>query len=133
MWLTISIKSFMYASLNNTLGQVKTKFLTIYVIILGLDDIIPLFLFDPMGKYKKPKPYRVSAHFSEAMIAKMNYLPKGYMSNTKIFCTVCPKWEIKRPEGCSNTLTYKRKKRYFCTKKCKERFAKDPERFLSKK
>lgn len=48
----------------------------------------------------------------------------------KIFCTVCPKWEIKRPERCSNTLVHKSKTRYFCTKKCKERFEKDPEKFI---
>lgn len=48
----------------------------------------------------------------------------------KVFCTVCPKWEIKRPAICSNTLVYKRKKHYFCTKKCKERFEKAPEKFV---
>lgn len=48
----------------------------------------------------------------------------------KIFCTVCPKWEIKKPELCSNTLFVKSKKRYFCTKKCKERFEKFPEKFI---
>ncbi|MBX9771481.1 MAG: YHS domain-containing protein [Candidatus Obscuribacterales bacterium] len=48
---------------------------------------------------------------------------------TKVFCPCCPKWEIKRPEVCSNTLVYKRKKLYFCTKRCKERFEKAPEKF----
>ena len=48
----------------------------------------------------------------------------------RVFCRVCPKWEIKRPKACSNTLIYKRKKQYFCTKKCKERFEKAPEKFL---
>lgn len=48
---------------------------------------------------------------------------------TKIFCPYCPKWEIKRPEQCSNTLVFKRKKLYFCTKRCKERFEKAPEKF----
>lgn len=48
----------------------------------------------------------------------------------KIFCTVCPTWEIKKPEVCSNTLTHKNKKHYFCTKRCKERFEKAPEKFL---
>lgn len=51
-------------------------------------------------------------------------------SNPKIFCAVCPKWEIKIPERCSNTLTKKGQKHYFCTKKCKERFEKAPEKFL---
>jgi YHS domain-containing protein len=48
----------------------------------------------------------------------------------KTFCTVCPKWEIKNPARCSNTLLYKRKKHCFCTKKCKERFEKAPEKFV---
>lgn len=48
----------------------------------------------------------------------------------KIFCSVCPTWEIKKPEKCSNTLTYKKSLHYFCTKKCKERFEKAPEKFL---
>lgn len=47
----------------------------------------------------------------------------------KIFCKVCPNWEIKRPAQCSNTIIYKRKKLYFCTKRCKERFEKTPEKF----
>ncbi|MCM2321940.1 MAG: hypothetical protein NDJ90_01620 [Oligoflexia bacterium] len=49
---------------------------------------------------------------------------------TKTYCTVCPRWEIKQPEKCSNTLLAKGKKRYFCTKKCKDRFEKTPEKFL---
>jgi YHS domain-containing protein len=48
----------------------------------------------------------------------------------KTFCTCCPKWEIKRPEQCSNTKTLKAKKYYFCTKKCKDKFEKTPEKFL---
>lgn len=47
----------------------------------------------------------------------------------KTFCTVCPKWEIKKPERCSNTLVKGGKKHYFCTAKCKERFARAPEKF----
>ena len=46
----------------------------------------------------------------------------------KIYCTVCPKWEIKRPEQCSNTLSKGTRKYYFCTKKCKERFLKKEEK-----
>lgn len=42
----------------------------------------------------------------------------------KIFCTICPQWEIKRPEVCSNTLVSKGKKHFFCTRRCKERFLK---------
>ena len=49
----------------------------------------------------------------------------------KVFCTVCPKWEIKRPAVCSNTLLHKGVKHYFCTSKCKERFSKQPEKFLA--
>jgi len=48
----------------------------------------------------------------------------------KTFCSVCPKWEIKIPERCSNTMSHKGKKHYFCTKRCKERFQKTPEKFL---
>ncbi len=46
----------------------------------------------------------------------------------KTFCTMCPKWEIKRPEVCSNTLTSKGKMHFFCTKRCKDRFVKSQER-----
>lgn len=52
------------------------------------------------------------------------------VTTKKIFCTVCPKWEIKRPEKCSNILVHKSKNHYFCTKKCKERFEKSPEKFI---
>lgn len=51
-------------------------------------------------------------------------------TRAKTFCAVCPTWEIKRPEKCSNTLTRQGTKRYFCTKRCKERFAKAPEDFV---
>ncbi|MFA6236516.1 MAG: hypothetical protein WC635_04235 [Bacteriovorax sp.] len=47
----------------------------------------------------------------------------------KTFCTVCPTWEIKRPEQCSNTIKKASKTLYFCTKKCKERYVKAPEKF----
>ncbi len=47
----------------------------------------------------------------------------------KVYCNVCPDWEIKRPEKCSNILMHKGAKRYFCTRKCKERFEKAPEKF----
>jgi YHS domain-containing protein len=47
----------------------------------------------------------------------------------KVFCACCPKWEIKRPEKCSNTLVHQGRKRFFCTRRCKERFQKDPARF----
>ena len=48
----------------------------------------------------------------------------------KTFCACCPKWEIKRPEQCSNTKVLKTKKYYFCTKRCKDRFEKTPEKFI---
>ena len=47
----------------------------------------------------------------------------------KIHCVVCPKWEIKHPERCSNTIKSKTKILYFCTMKCKERYLKSPEEF----
>ena len=42
----------------------------------------------------------------------------------KVFCVMCPKWEIKRPERCSNTIGAGASKKYFCTARCKERYAK---------
>jgi YHS domain-containing protein len=54
---------------------------------------------------------------------------KAKKTSTKVYCSVCPDWEIKHPERCSNTMTHKGQKRYFCTKKCKELFAKTPERY----
>lgn len=47
----------------------------------------------------------------------------------KTYCVVCPTWEIKRPEQCSNTIKNSKKTLYFCTKKCKERYTKSPEKF----
>lgn len=47
----------------------------------------------------------------------------------KTYCRVCPTWEIKNPDRCSNTVKLSTKTLYFCTKKCKERFAKAPEKF----
>jgi len=51
------------------------------------------------------------------------------MKATKIFCKVCPKWEIKRPEKCSNTLAEGNSKLYSCTARCRERYQKSPEKF----
>ena len=48
----------------------------------------------------------------------------------KTYCVVCPTWEIKNPERCSNTIEKGSKKLYFCTKRCKERFEKTPEKFV---
>ncbi len=47
----------------------------------------------------------------------------------KTYCKVCPKWEIKKPERCSNSIAHAKGKLYFCTKRCKERFTKAPEKF----
>lgn len=55
---------------------------------------------------------------------------KSNVQKKKTYCTVCPDWEIKRPEKCSNTTTYKGAKHFFCTSKCKERFQKAPEKFF---
>jgi YHS domain-containing protein len=54
---------------------------------------------------------------------------RGASSTKKIYCRVCPGWEIKIPERCSNTLVKGGKKHYFCTTRCKERFTKAPEKF----
>lgn len=51
----------------------------------------------------------------------------------KTYCTVCPKWEIKLPERCSNTIKKAAKTFYFCTARCKERYLKAPEKFNEKK
>lgn len=40
----------------------------------------------------------------------------------KEFCVMCPDWEIKIPERCSNTLKRGAKTLYFCTRRCKDRF-----------
>lgn len=42
----------------------------------------------------------------------------------KTYCVMCPTWEIKRPEICSNTLKAGTKTLYFCTRRCKDRYAK---------
>ncbi|MBI3441524.1 MAG: hypothetical protein HY052_06960 [Proteobacteria bacterium] len=47
----------------------------------------------------------------------------------KTHCTVCPTWEIKQPDRCSNTLKNGLKTLYFCTHRCKERYLKTPEKF----
>ena len=52
------------------------------------------------------------------------------IAKKKTYCTVCPTWEIKHPERCSNTLKKASKTLYFCTKNCKEKFSKAPEKFL---
>ena len=51
------------------------------------------------------------------------------MEKKKVFCTVCPTWEIKNPDRCSNTTMHKGKKHFFCTRRCKERFENAPEKF----
>lgn len=53
-------------------------------------------------------------------------------SASKTYCTVCPAWEIKHPDRCSNTLKRASGTLYFCTKRCKERFVKDPAKFSVK-
>lgn len=50
-------------------------------------------------------------------------------SGKKIYCVVCPKWEIKQPDRCSNTLKKGQGTLYFCTSRCKERYIKAPEKF----
>jgi hypothetical protein len=47
----------------------------------------------------------------------------------KTFCKICSDWEIKFPERCSNTVKKNLGTLYFCTKKCKERYLKAPEKF----
>ena len=45
-------------------------------------------------------------------------------TSAKVYCKMCPDWEIKNPARCSNTLQQGGKTLYFCTKRCKERFQK---------
>ena len=54
---------------------------------------------------------------------------KGITGSKKVFCVVCPKWEIKKPERCSNTIKKGSSTLYFCTKRCKERYQAAPEKF----
>lgn len=51
---------------------------------------------------------------------------------SKTYCAVCPAWEIKHPDRCGNTLKRAGGTLYFCTKRCKERFEKDPATFTVK-
>jgi hypothetical protein len=50
-------------------------------------------------------------------------------TSRKVYCRVCPDWEIKRPDRCSNTAIHRHETIYFCTRRCKERFLKAPEKF----
>ncbi len=43
-----------------------------------------------------------------------------------VVCACCPDWPIKYPERCSNTLQRAGKMYYFCTKRCKDKFQKNP-------
>lgn len=49
----------------------------------------------------------------------------------KVHCTCCPDWEIKRPERCSNTLQYGGRILYFCTRRCKEKFERNPGKYVA--
>lgn len=51
-------------------------------------------------------------------------MKKSASSKRKTYCAMCPDWEIKHPERCSNTLKKGAKTVYFCTRRCKERYAK---------
>lgn len=91
----------------------------------------------PKTKLKKTKKLKTAArpstgsNVSKKRTLKSSAPRKPVSKDVKdvkmetIFCTICPNWQIKRPEVCSNTLTTKTKKHYFCTKRCKERFLKN--------
>ncbi len=51
------------------------------------------------------------------------------IAKKKTYCKICSTWEIKNPERCSNTIKKSSATLYFCTKKCKERYTKSPEKF----
>lgn len=38
------------------------------------------------------------------------------------YCAMCPDWEIKNPDRCSNTVVDKGRTVYFCTARCKNKF-----------
>lgn len=46
------------------------------------------------------------------------------LKKKKVYCAICPTWEIKNPSRCSNTLKKGRQTVYFCTKRCKEKYTK---------
>lgn len=48
----------------------------------------------------------------------------------KIHCPCCPGWEIKRPDRCSNTLIHGETTLYFCSRRCKEKFERDPAKYI---
>ncbi len=82
----------------------------------------PTVLWSSRGVFVEPQKHTLM----KGVVVKKTKTKKTKAK--KVFCTICPKWEIKRPEVCSNTLTAKGKKHYFCTKRCKERFTKNQER-----
>ncbi len=49
---------------------------------------------------------------------------KKKISGKKTFCGMCPDWEIKNPERCSNTHKKGSRTFYFCTRRCKDKFVK---------
>lgn len=62
------------------------------------------------------------------MAGKAKVVKKSVVTK-KTYCVVCPTWEIKNPDRCSNTIQKASKVLHFCTKKCKERYVKSPEKF----
>lgn len=50
----------------------------------------------------------------------------------KVFCPCCPTWEIKFPERCSNTLERAGRTLFFCTRRCKDKFARSPEKYATR-
>ena len=77
------------------------------------------------------KAVRDAIGFKFLNLAKINpNILLLFSMKKKTYCKVCPKWEIKHPDRCSNTANFKGMKLYFCTRRCKERFEKAPEKFL---
>lgn len=69
---------------------------------------------------------------AKKIIKKMtvNKITQSKRTSKKTYCVVCPSWEIKNPDRCSNTIKKTTNTLYFCTKKCKERYQKSPEKFV---
>jgi hypothetical protein len=77
------------------------------------------------------KILKKSKNLTKASATSKRVISKGTSASRikKTFCKVCPKWEIKYPERCSNTIKDGASTLYFCTKKCKDRYEKAPEKF----
>jgi YHS domain-containing protein len=80
-------------------------------------------------KAKTGTKLKGNAKIGAKLKSKAKNRAKLWSKASKTFCQVCPDWEIKNPERCSNSLKKAGKTMYFCTSRCKEKFQKTPEKF----